>query len=206
MISLFLDTSSKDLIVELIKDNEVLFSKKKETINNHSEFLLPFIDEALKENKISPENINKIFVVVGPGSFTGTRIGVTVGKTLAYSIKKNIIPVSSLKMKVLGLKDNEFYISIIKDRKNYIYYGIYDKEYNEVVKDCYSSIEELKKDINKLESNYKIICDDDIDLDLEYEKSIFDINAIVGHYQDKEINSYLIKPNYLKKIEAESKL
>lgn len=206
MISLFLDTSSKDLIVELIKDNTVLFSKKKETINNHSEFLLPFIDEALNENDILPEQIDKIFVVVGPGSFTGTRIGVTVGKTLAYSIKKNIIPVSSLKMKVLGLKDNEFYISIIKDRKNYIYYGIYDKEYNEVVKDCYSSIEELKKDINKLESNYKIICDDDIDLDLEYEKSIFDINAIVGHYQDKEINSYLIKPNYLKKIEAESKL
>ena len=131
MISLFLDTSSKNLIVELLKDNEVLFSKNKETLNNHSEFLLPFINEGLNENNILPKQIDKIFVVVGPGSFTGTRIGVTVGKTLAYSIKKNIIPVSSLKMKVLGLKDNDYYISIIKDRKNYIYYAIYDKEYNE---------------------------------------------------------------------------
>lgn len=206
MISLFLDTSSKDLIVELLKDNEVLFSKNKETLNNHSEFLLPFINEGLNENNILPKQIDKIFVVVGPGSFTGTRIGVTVGKTLAYSIKKNIIPVSSLKMKVLGLKDNDYYISIIKDRKNYIYYAIYDKEYNEIVKDCYSSIEKLKKDINKLESNYKIICDDDIDLDLKYEKSIFNIKSIVDYYQEKEINSYLIKPNYLKIIEAESKL
>ncbi len=206
MISLFLDTSSKNLIVELLKDNEVLFSKNKETLNNHSEFLLPFINEGLNENNILPKQIDKIFVVVGPGSFTGTRIGVTVGKTLAYSIKKNIIPVSSLKMKVLGLKDNDYYISIIKDRKNYIYYAIYDKEYNEIVKDCYSSIEKLKKDINKLESNYKIICDDDIDLDLKYEKSIFNIKSIVDYYQEKEINSYLIKPNYLKVIEAESKL
>lgn len=206
MISLFLDTSSKDLIVELLKDNEVLFSKNKETLNNHSEFLLPFINEGLNENNILPKQIDKIFVVVGPGSFTGTRIGVTVGKTLAYSIKKNIIPVSSLKMKVLGLKDNDYYISIIKDRKNYIYYAIYDKEYNDIVKDCYSSIEKLKKDINKLESNYKIICDDDIDLDLKYEKSIFNIKSIVDYYQEKEINSYLIKPNYLKIIEAESKL
>jgi tRNA threonylcarbamoyladenosine biosynthesis protein TsaB len=206
MISLFLDTSSKNLIVELLKDNEVLFSKNKETLNNHSEFLLPFINEGLNENNILPKQIDKIFVVVGPGSFTGTRIGVTVGKTLAYSIKKNIIPVSSLKMKVLGLKDNDYYISIIKDRKNYIYYAIYDKEYNEIVKDCYSSIEKLKKDINKLESNYKIICDDDIDLDLKYEKSIFNIKSIVDYYQEKEINSYLIKPNYLKIIEAESKL
>ena len=116
MISLFLDTSSKNLIVELLKDNEVLFSKNKETLNNHSEFLLPFINEGLNENNILPKQIDKIFVVVGPGSFTGTRIGVTVGKTLAYSIKKNIIPVSSLKMKVLGLKDNDYYISIIKEK------------------------------------------------------------------------------------------
>ena len=100
----------------------------------------------------------------------------------------------------------DYYISIIKDRKNYIYYAIYDKEYNEIVKDCYSSIEKLKKDMNKLESNYKIICDDDIDLDLKYEKSIFNIKSIVDYYQEKEINSYLIKPNYLKIIEAESKL
>ena len=87
MISLFLDTSSKDLIVELLKDNEVLFSKNKETLNNHSEFLLPFIYEGLNENNILPKQIDKIFVVVGPGSFTGTRIGLTNGNTNSSTCK-----------------------------------------------------------------------------------------------------------------------
>ena len=61
MISLFLDTSSKNLIVELLKDNEVLFSKNKETLNNHSEFLLPFINEGLKQSE-RLEKLNKIAI------------------------------------------------------------------------------------------------------------------------------------------------
>ena len=206
MICLYIDTTTDYLYAALSNDNALFSEKKIKLEHNLSKDALYEITKMFEEEKLSPDSVDKIIVCNGPGSFTGTRIGVTVGKTLAYSIKKNIIPVSSLKMKVLGLKDNDYYISIIKDRKNYIYYAIYDKEYNEIVKDCYSSIEKLKKDINKLESNYKIICDDDIDLDLKYEKSIFNIKSIVDYYQEKEINSYLIKPNYLKIIEAESKL
>ena len=97
MISLFLDTSSKKLVVYLVKDKDILYFKELETTNDHSKYLVPFIDEALKQNNLSPKDINKIYVVNGPGSFTGTRIGVTVGKVFAYSIGVKVIPVSSLK-------------------------------------------------------------------------------------------------------------
>ena len=128
MISLFFDTSSKNLTVYLVKDNNILYEKELETINDHSKYLVPFIDEALKINKIESKDINKVYVVNGPGSFTGTRIGVTVGKTFCYSNNINVIPVSSLKQYIFSESNKDYYVSIIKDKGNRVYYGIYDKD------------------------------------------------------------------------------
>ena len=124
MISLFLDTSSKKLVVILVKDNNVLSKKELESINDHASHLVPFIDEILKENNMTTKDIDKIFVVNGPGSFTGTRIGVTVGKTLAYSNNINVIPVSSLKQYIFSKEGYDYYVSIINDKNNRLYYGI----------------------------------------------------------------------------------
>ena len=115
MISLFLDTSSKKLVVILVKDNKIIGSKELESINDHASHLVPFIDELLKDNNITTKDINKIFVVNGPGSFTGTRIGVTVGKVLAYSNDIPVIPVSSLKQYIFSLENYNYYVSIIKE-------------------------------------------------------------------------------------------
>ena len=52
MICLFFDTSSEKLNISLLKDNNILFEKQLETKNNHSSFLVPLIDEAIKKNNI----------------------------------------------------------------------------------------------------------------------------------------------------------
>ena len=153
MISLFLDTSSKKLVVILVKDNEILSKKELESINDHASHLVPFIDEVLKENSMTTKDINKIFIVNGPGSFTGTRIGVTVGKTLAFSNNINVIPVSSLKQYIFSKEGYDYYVSIINDKNNRLYYGIYDKNYNDIIIDKYSTKDIFDKDISKLEGN-----------------------------------------------------
>ena len=197
MISLFLDTSSKKLVVILVKDNEVLSKKELESINDHASHLVPFIDEILKENNMTTKDIDKIFVVNGPGSFTGTRIGVTVGKTLAYSNNINVIPVSSLKQYIFSKEGYDYYVSIINDKNNRLYYGIYDKDYNDIIIDKYSTKEVYDKDISKLSGNTIIIDDNNQDLD---------ILKLIDYYKDKDINAHELKPNYLKKIDAESML
>lgn len=197
MISLFLDTSSKKLEVILVKDNEIIGKKELESINDHASHLVPFIDEILKENNISTKDINKIYVVNGPGSFTGTRIGVTVGKTLAYSNNINVIPVSSLKQYIFSKTGYDYYVSIINDKNNRLYYGVYDKDYNDIIIDKYSTKEVYDKDISKLSGNTIIIDDNNQELD---------ILRLMNYYKDKEINAHELKPNYLKKIDAEEKL
>ena len=197
MISLFLDTSSKKLVVILVKDNEILSKKELESINDHASHLVPFIDEILKENNMTTKDINKIFVVNGPGSFTGTRIGVTVGKTLAYSNNINVVPVSSLKQYIFSKTGYDYYVSIINDKNNRLYYGIYDKDYSDIVVDKYSTKEIFNKDISRLEGNVLTIDESNKELD---------IIKLIDYYKDKEISAHELKPNYLKKIDAEEML
>lgn len=197
MISLFLDTSSKKLVVILVKDNEILSKKELESINDHASHLVPFIDEILKENNMTTKDVNKIFVVNGPGSFTGTRIGVTVGKTLAYSNNIKVVPVSSLKQYIFSKTGYDYYISIINDKNNRLYYGIYDKDYNDIIIDKYSTKDIFDKDISKLNGNVLTIDENNQELD---------ILKLIEYYKDKEIDSHYLKPNYLKKIDAESML
>ncbi len=205
MISLFLDTSSKKLVVILVKDNEIIGKKELESINDHASHLVPFIDEVLKDNNITVKDINKIYVVNGPGSFTGTRIGVTVGKTLAYSNDINVIPVSSLKQYVFSKSNYDYYVSIINDKNNRMYYGIYDKDYNDIIVDKYSTREIFDKDISTLKGNILFISSEEIN-DLNIEKPELDIIKLMNYYKDKEIRCHDLKPNYLKKIDAESLL
>lgn len=204
MISLFLDTSSKKLVVILVKDNKIIGFKELESINDHASHLIPFIDEILKENNMTTKDINKIFVVNGPGSFTGTRIGVTVGKVLAYSNDIPVIPVSSLKQYIFSLENYNYYVSIIKDKNNRMYYGIYDKDYNDIVIDKYQTKDVFMKDIENL-INAVFISEEEIE-GINTIKPILNINKLIEYYKDKEINAHYLKPNYLKKIDAEDKL
>ena len=204
MISLFLDTSSKKLVVILVKDKKIIGSKELESINDHASHLVPFIDELLKENNITTKDINKVFVVNGPGSFTGTRIGVTVGKVLAHSHDIPVIPVSSLKQYIFSLENYDYYVSIIKDKSSRMYYGIYDKNYNDIVVDKYQTKDVFMKDIENL-TNAVFISEEEIE-EINTIKPILNINKLIEYYKDKEINAHYLKPNYLKKIDAEDKL
>ena len=102
MITLFIDTSSTDVSIALIKDNNILSEICETLPNQHSIYTTSYLDKVLKIANIEPKEVDKIMIVNGPGSFTGVRIGVTIAKTFAYILKKDIICLSSLKIKSLN--------------------------------------------------------------------------------------------------------
>ena len=205
MISLFLDTSSKKLVVILVKDNNILSKRELESINDHASHLVPYIDEILKENNLTTKDINDIYVVNGPGSFTGTRIGVTVGKTIAYSNNNKVVPVSSLKQYIFFNTGYDNYVSIILDKNNRMYYGIYDKDYNDIITDKYNTRDVFIKDISSLKGKTLLISNDEI-TGINIVKPELDIIKLIDYYKDKKIDAHYLNPNYLKRIDAEDKL
>ena len=94
MISLFLDSSDKKVIVALLNGGKLIDSIIEENDNHLSEKFLPMIERIITKNQLQIDNIDAIYVINGPGSFTGVRVGVTTAKVMAWGLKKRIIPIS----------------------------------------------------------------------------------------------------------------
>lgn len=96
MIVLSIDSSSKVATVALLKDNVVLGEYVLNDKKEHSQILMPLIDELLKECGITIDDIDGYVVSKGPGSFTGLRIGMATIKGMSFGSNKPYISISSL--------------------------------------------------------------------------------------------------------------
>lgn len=198
MITLFIDTSNDDLIVSVLKDNKIINKLEKHCKNEHSIYTVSYIDELLKSCNLLPNDVDNIMVVNGPGSFTGVRIGVTVAKTYAYILKKDVILVSSLKAMALSTK-NKIAIALIDAKNNNYYMGVYDMFDNEVTYETFSTKEEVIQKIEKYEDVTVISNKDLIIGEYKAKKIKLDIEAIVKYYQNEQPTVIdAILPNYLK--------
>ena len=83
---LFIDSSTSYLILSLIIDNDVKYYYNECVSKDMSSIIMVKIKEAFDKCGIKPSNLNGIFVVNGPGSFTGIRVGLTVAKVMAYTL------------------------------------------------------------------------------------------------------------------------
>lgn len=197
MICLLIDTSTSNLIVSIIKDNEIKYIYQEKILAEMSSKLLPIIDNGLKEINLKLNDIDKIFVVNGPGSFTGIRVGVTVAKTIAWALKKDIIPLSSLELIATTNTSKKYIVPMIDARRNNVFAGIYDNNLNCVKEDKLISIEEL----SNLSDDYEFSSYDNINGVI---KPNIDILKIINkHINDEGINPHNLNPNYLKLTEAE---
>ena len=198
MISLFIDTSLDKLRTAIINDDKVISFKEGDTPNMHSVYATSYVKAVLDEAEIDANDVDKIMVVNGPGSFTGVRIGVTIAKTYGFLIKKEVTPISSLKCMALSTNHDNNVMCLISARRNNYYMGLYDKDNNEIVKECFTNSDEIVKLVN--EYNPIVVGNDYSVLgNIKIEKTNYDIKKIVEYYIDKEsINAHKLVPNYLK--------
>lgn len=190
MYSLFIDTHSDLIVIILYKDGIVLTTKKISSNQSHSNNLIPIISEALSENSLKPENINEVIVINGPGSFTGSRIGVTVAKTFAYALKLPIKTISSLEQKAFSSESKDLNVVVESDKNGY-FIGLF-KDFKLQGEMFYLSNKEFDEYIKV--NNYEENIVDNINID--YQK-LFDFikNLPILNYHE-------VKPLYVKQIEA----
>ena len=193
MTYLFIDTANS-FIISIIKDDKIIYYKNDVSNSDTSSKVMPIIDEAFKSSNLTINDIDKIFVVNGPGSFTGIRVGVTIAKTISYCLNKPLIALSELELLATTNTNTDFIAPIIDARRGYVFGAIYDKDLNVYFEDNHILLEELK---TKFKEN-TIIVDNSDNVDL--------IKLIDKHKNDEPINPHTLNPNYLKKTEAEEKL
>jgi len=144
MYSLLLDSSNILLAVGIAKDDKLIDSISYECWQRQSEYMIKEIDNILKKNDINPKNIDEVIVTLGPGSFTGLRIALTIAKIFGVALNINIYAISSLEI----LKDDDKpSICLMNARSNRSYIGVY-KNKDVILKDTIFTNEEVLKYID----------------------------------------------------------
>lgn len=129
---LAVDTSSKICSVALLENDTVIDEINLDDGKTHSENLMPLIDEILCKNNLDIKQIEMIACCVGPGSFTGIRIGVATVKPMAEILKIKLASITSLEALARNVENQDIIVSLIDARNNQVYTGIFDKNYNKI--------------------------------------------------------------------------
>lgn len=124
---LAIDTSNYALGVALLDGDQVVGEYISNLKKNHSVRAMPAIERLMSDCDLKPVDLDKIVVAKGPGSYTGVRIGVTIAKTLAWTLNIPISGVSSLEVLAANGKFFQGYISPLFDgRRGQVYTGLYE--------------------------------------------------------------------------------
>ena len=133
MFVLAIDTSHTTLSVALVDDKKTLAEIVESTKNDHSKRLMPAIESLFKQVNRSPKELDLIAVAEGPGSYTGVRIGVTVAKTLAWTLSKPLVGVSSLEILARNINEDAYVVPLFDARRQTVFAGVYQGASGDVV-------------------------------------------------------------------------
>ena len=193
MYQLLLDSSNVFLSVGLAKDGKVFDKICYEAWQRQSEMMVTEIDNILKRNNINKNELNAVVVGIGPGSYTGVRIGVTIAKTIVYALHIKVYAKSSLSL----LKHREIpTICLFNARSGRSYFAVY-KGKDVIVKD---SVLENEKVVEYINSHPDYLVNGDT-YQLGLESGKFDVIENLADFNDEEeVNPFELKPVYLKDL------
>lgn len=123
---LAIDSSTRVMGVAVVDHEKLLCEFTTNTKLNHAVRLMPAIERALSEADLKPTELDRIAVSQGPGSYTGVRIGVTIAKTLAWTLKKELVGISTLAcMAQNGSLFQGLVVPFFDARRDRVYTGLY---------------------------------------------------------------------------------
>lgn len=188
---LLFDVSTSVMFVGYAKDDDLLDFSIRIAKRDHAKYLVDRIEQVIKRNHLTIDDIDEIIIGIGPGSYTGLRIAVMVGKMLAYTKNIPLRTVSSLYFMTSGYEEKV--TALIDARRGFVFSEVHDKG-KILLEDGYRYLDDLSNiDVYK---GSKTVFIDDRNF-LVSAKHIYSKSVAVENIHD-------LVPNYLRKTEAEN--
>lgn len=219
MLILAIDTSTNAGTVALYSSESGLVGEISINIKKtHSENIMVAIDNLLKLTEKTIQDVDKFAVSIGPGSFTGIRIGVAATKGLAYSTGKTIAGINELDAIAHGAAETDCeIIPIIDARKERGYYCCYKYENGKIVRKDEYGVGEIREYLEDKKDRKILFMGDGAIKYSELIKEVMGENAkfamkslslpraaVIGEIGiEAEDNLYTLEPFYLSKAQAE---
>ena len=190
---LLLDTTAKYLVVGLSDENKILEKIQYVAWQRQSEFTIQEVKNILDKTGSDINEIKRIVVSNGPGSYTGIRIALTIAKILGFCLDIPVCVLSSLQT-IACAKGKR--IALIDARSKRAYIGIY-KDGKQVIKDQVLPIDDIQELIKKY-PDYELVGDTFLlgieNKEIDYVDNMFELSKIVEDYP----NIDALVPVYLK--------
>jgi len=170
MLILGVDTSTDSLTVSLINEKKILTSYNSAGALKHSALLIPTIEKALKKIGAGIEDIELYSVGIGPGSFTGLRVGVTAMRALAIALNKPIVGVPTMdaiahnglaylkRKKMLDFSRLKI-CPVLDAKKKQVYSCVYKHNGNKVIKESDYLLEPVELLVKRLKGHILFLGD-----------------------------------------------
>ena len=214
MLILGIDTSTKICTCSIFdSENGVIAETSLSVKKNHSNIVMPIIDNLFKISDLNINDIDKIAVAIGPGSFTGVRIALGIAKGLAMAINKPLIAVNELDIleAIADGNENET-IPLIDARKERVYYKYQGDYIDDYLINLISNFDKNKKYVFVGDGaiNYTNILKDNLGenaIVLPMYNSFPRASVLCELALNKEeANIYTLEPEYISKSRAEKNI
>ncbi len=159
MIILGVESSASAASVAVFKDDKLISEVFCNTGLTHSQTLMPMISKCLKNCSLTVDDIDKIAVSVGPGSFTGIRIGVATVKGIAFTKNIPCVPVSTLESMSKNISSFDGIVCCVMDARCQQVYNALFENGKRITDDRAISLEDLKNEIVKCNKNVLLVGD-----------------------------------------------
>ena len=193
MKTLFISTYNELITIGLLRDGNLLVEQEHQSERSHSSHLVPLIEQVLKTQGLTPQALDEIIVVNGPGSFTGVRLGITVAKTLAYTLNIPIKTITSIEALALSTSVTTKKLVNVDDAKG-SYYGVFENN-------------TLQGEINylKIESFRQLLAENKWEDLVQSSLSKLSLEAIYQYLKNKGVvSAHHVQAIYIKTIEVEN--
>ncbi|MBM7453152.1 tRNA threonylcarbamoyladenosine biosynthesis protein TsaB [Acholeplasma morum] len=193
MNQILFDSSTGVLVMAIAKDGKMIDFSIRMGKKDHAKHIVERMDQMLKRKHIDINQIDEIIVGYGPGSYTGLRISVMVGKMLAYTKGITLRSVSSLFFLSSGIEGRV--CAMVDARNGNVFGGIFEND-QVIVEESLRSYDEMRELAKK--HNAKPYLIDDYNYEIDTQK-ILNLSQVV-----KDVHGFV--PNYLRITEAERNL
>lgn len=191
MRTLLMDVSTLVMYVGIARDDVLLDHSMRIAKRDHAKYMVDRVEKIIERNRLTLDQIDRIVVGIGPGSYTGIRIATTVAKMLGFAKEIPVYTVSSLYFMTSGYEGK--IAALIDARRGYVFAQIHEDD-QVILDDTYVLLESLKQEESFKQAKTVFIDERHYEVSPKHiftqMKKVEDIHALI--------------PNYLRKTEAEN--
>ena len=202
MMLLAIDTTAATASAALFREGKLLCEQEADAGKKHAETLLLLIDDIMEENGLTIDQIDLFAVDIGPGSFTGVRIGVSLVNALAFARGKKIVPVDSLRALAQSFGETQKPVCAMIDARNGNAYAALYRNGTTLIEPC---AVETSKFLKELPEDTVFVGD------ATDENKTFPHARFVGQYAlarqaeaKEEVEPIYLRPSQAERLKAQS--